>query len=190
MLEKSGIPVFTSKKRSIQSFEAIKMISTAYSVIARGFASSDVITYAKCGLSGISKEECDVFEMYVSKWKIEGSRFTDEMLWNMNPDGYTRMRDTDAERLIRINEIKERLIRPLVTLAENSRAAKTVREQAEALLDFLIEIELEKNLKAFDLTAISFCNENSIDSFAFGLSDPDNIYRAVMGEAIGTKMHK
>lgn len=49
---------------------------------------------------------------------------------------------------------------------------------------------LEKNLKAFDLTAISFCNENDINSFAFGLSDPDNIYRAVMGEAIGTKMHK
>lgn len=49
---------------------------------------------------------------------------------------------------------------------------------------------LEKNLKAFDLTAISFCNENNIDSFAFALSDPDNIYRAVMGEAVGTKMHK
>ncbi|MBP3375297.1 MAG: UMP kinase [Clostridia bacterium] len=49
---------------------------------------------------------------------------------------------------------------------------------------------LEKDLKAFDLTAISFCNENGIDSFAFGLSDPDNIYRAAMGEAIGTKMHK
>ena len=49
---------------------------------------------------------------------------------------------------------------------------------------------LEKDLKAFDLTAISFCNENGIVSFAFGLSDPDNIYRAVMGEAVGTKMHK
>ena len=49
---------------------------------------------------------------------------------------------------------------------------------------------LEKDLKAFDLIAISFCNENKIDSFAFGLSDPDNIYRAVMGEAVGTKMHK
>ena len=49
---------------------------------------------------------------------------------------------------------------------------------------------LEKNLKAFDLTAVSFCNENGIDCYAFGLSDPDNIYNAVMGNAIGTKMHK
>lgn len=49
---------------------------------------------------------------------------------------------------------------------------------------------LEKNLKAFDLTAVSFCNENNIECYAFALSDPENIYRAVMGTATGTKMHK
>ncbi len=49
---------------------------------------------------------------------------------------------------------------------------------------------LEKNLKAFDLTAVSFCNENDIDCYAFALSDPENIYNAVMGNAKGTKMHK
>ena len=49
---------------------------------------------------------------------------------------------------------------------------------------------LEKNLKAFDLTAISFCNENDINTFAFALSDPENIYAAVMGQVNGTKMHR
>ncbi len=49
---------------------------------------------------------------------------------------------------------------------------------------------LEKDLKAFDLTAITFCNDNNIDSFAFALSDPENIYSAVMGQVNGTKMHK
>lgn len=49
---------------------------------------------------------------------------------------------------------------------------------------------LEKDLKAFDLTAVSFCNENDIDCYAFALSDPDNIYNAVMGTTTGTKMHK
>ncbi len=49
---------------------------------------------------------------------------------------------------------------------------------------------LEKDLKAFDLTAVSFCNENNIDCFAFALSDPENLYRAVEGTVAGTKMHK
>lgn len=145
--EKSDIPIFTSKKASIQSFEAIKMILTAYSVINRGFASSDIITYAKCGLSGITKEECDLFELYVTKWKIDGSRFTDEMLWNMNPDGYTALSEASAEKLLRINEIREKLIHPLAKFREDTRTAKTVREQAETLLDFLIDIGLERSLR-------------------------------------------
>ena len=49
---------------------------------------------------------------------------------------------------------------------------------------------MEKGLHAFDMTAVSFCNENDINSFAFALSDPENIYNVVMGNAVGTKMHK
>ncbi len=49
---------------------------------------------------------------------------------------------------------------------------------------------LEKELKAFDLTAVSFCNENNINCFAFALCEPENIYNAVIGTVKGTKMHK
>ena len=48
---------------------------------------------------------------------------------------------------------------------------------------------LEKDLKAFDLTAVSFCNENDIDCYAFGLSDPENIIRVLEGEEIGTLVY-
>ena len=48
---------------------------------------------------------------------------------------------------------------------------------------------LEKELKALDLSATTFCMENNIRCYAFGLSDPDNIYRVVMGEKIGTELH-
>lgn len=153
---KAGVPLFVAKRESITSFEAIKMIGTAYSIVERGFRSGDVITYAKCGLSGITREECDLFELYVSRWKIDGARFTDGMLWNMNPDGYSKMRDGAAEKLIRINEIRSRLIDPLLRFAESSRDAKTVREQAEALLDFLLDVKLERSLteRAKELLAL------------------------------------
>ena len=156
---KSGVPLFMSKRESISSFEAIKMISTAYSIIDRGFRVGDVITYAKCGLCGITKEECDLFELYVSRWKIDGSRFTDEMLWNMNPDGYKKMHDSAAEKLIRINEIRAKLIEPLVKFAESARTAKTVREQAEVLLDFMLDIRLDSSLKE-RARELSACGED------------------------------
>ena len=145
-LSKAGVPHFMSNPKSINSFEAIKLITTAYSVIVRRFAEAEVLTYSKCGLIGATRDECDLFEMYVTRWNISGSRFTDEELWNMNPSGYQRMNEDDAEKLIRINAIREKIIAPLRTLAENAKAARTVREHAEALLDFLIEIDLEARL--------------------------------------------
>ena len=48
---------------------------------------------------------------------------------------------------------------------------------------------LEKNLRAFDMTAVSFCNENGIEAYGFALADPENIYRVIMGQPVGTRMH-
>ena len=48
---------------------------------------------------------------------------------------------------------------------------------------------IAKGLKALDLSAATLCMENGIKSYAFGLKDPMNIYRAVMGERVGTEIH-
>jgi uridylate kinase len=49
---------------------------------------------------------------------------------------------------------------------------------------------LEKGLKALDLTATTFCMDNDIKAYAFELKDPMNIYRVIMGEKIGTELHR
>lgn len=49
---------------------------------------------------------------------------------------------------------------------------------------------LDKQLKALDLSATTFCMENDIKVCAFGLKDPENIYRVVIGEKVGTEIHK
>ena len=146
-LLKVGVAHFMSSPKSINSFEAIKLINTAYSVITGRFATSEVLTYAKCGLIGISKEESDLFELYVNKWSIGGARFTDGEVWNMNPRGYETLNDADIEALTRINDIRRRIIEPLLLFSEDANAAKTVREHAEALLDFLLKMELEEKLR-------------------------------------------
>lgn len=49
---------------------------------------------------------------------------------------------------------------------------------------------LDKELKALDITASAFCMENNINCYAFELKDPMNIYRVIMGEKIGTELHR
>lgn len=48
---------------------------------------------------------------------------------------------------------------------------------------------IDENLRALDMTATMFCMDNDINAYAFGLANPENIYRAVMGEAVGTAIH-
>ena len=48
---------------------------------------------------------------------------------------------------------------------------------------------VDEGLRALDMTATIFCMDNDIRGYAFGLSDPENIYRVVMGEAVGTEIH-
>ena len=49
---------------------------------------------------------------------------------------------------------------------------------------------LDKELHALDLSASTFCMENDIKVYAFELKDPENIYKVVMGEKIGTELHR
>lgn len=48
---------------------------------------------------------------------------------------------------------------------------------------------VDQNLRAMDMTSTILCMDNNITSYAFGLADPENIYKAVMGEAVGTAIH-
>ena len=45
---------------------------------------------------------------------------------------------------------------------------------------------LSKNLGVMDSTAASMCRDNNMPILVFGLDDPENIVRGVMGERIGT----
>ena len=45
---------------------------------------------------------------------------------------------------------------------------------------------LEKDLKVMDSTATALCRDNNMPLLVFGISDPENIVRAVKGEKIGT----
>lgn len=60
---------------------------------------------------------------------------------------------------------------------------------AKPIYDVTYAEILSRRLKAFDMTAVSFCQENDIEAYGFALADPQNIYRVVMGESVGTRMH-
>lgn len=140
---RAGVPTFFSSKRDASDFEAVKLIYNAFGVISGGYRTDDVISYLKCTPSGITRDACDEFELYVRMWDICSQGFTDGEVWSMNPDGYTTRRSEDAdERLIRINDTKTKIITPLIALESDFKRAHSVKDYSEALYTFLESISL------------------------------------------------
>ncbi len=93
---------------------------------------------------------------------------------------------TDTAAVLRAAEIGA----DVVLLAKNIDGVYTADPRKDASATKFDEITyqeiLSRGLAAMDSTATSFCMDNHIPILVFGLDDPDNIYRAVMGEEIGT----
>lgn len=142
-LNKNEVPHFLSKHRDVLGFEATRFMCSALTAVSSDFAREDVITYAKSGFAGISRDACDEFELYAEQWQITGRRFRDEG-WAMRPEGYTVRREDGAdEKLARINETRNAIMEPLLALEEALTEAKTVREHAAALVAFLARADVE-----------------------------------------------
>ncbi len=147
-LIKCNIPHFISKPKDVSSFDAVKLIYSALGVISRGFELEDVITYAKSGLLGIDRGACDEFELYCETWKIEKHRFTDGKTWTMPLAGYSsKGDDSDKNALERINNTKEKITAPLLSLSADLKNASQVRDYATALVKFITGLGLEEKIE-------------------------------------------
>ena len=96
---------------------------------------------------------------------------------------------TDTAAALRAAEIKADCILMAKNIDAIYSADPKKDPNATRYTDVTYAEIIEKNLRALDLSATTFCMDNNISGYAFGLADPENIYRAVMGEPVGTAIH-
>ncbi len=96
---------------------------------------------------------------------------------------------TDTAAALRASEIKA----DCILMAKNIDAIYSADPKKDPNAVRYSEITyrqiMEENLRALDLSSVTLCMDNNINGYAFGLADPENIYRVVMGEAVGTAIH-
>ena len=146
-LASAGIPCFSSERTDVSALEPMKLITSAYAVCIGGFRRSDVLTYIKCGFSGITVEEADAFALYTEKWRLSGKRITDGKPWEMNPDGYTdRLTPAGERTLSLVASAREKLLSTLLPL-RGSAVRAPVPSHCRALCDFLLSLSLPERLR-------------------------------------------
>jgi ATP-dependent helicase/nuclease subunit B len=147
VFRKYEIPYFLSSRKEISEKPFVKFIFSAFSVTERGFRGEDVISYIKTGFSGITANDVSLLENYIIKWNLRGKLFTGDDPWNMHPRGYGfSFSDEDYGVLTRLAEMKKTVIEPLKTFSAANKTAKTVRERATLLFDFLSGLSIAEKL--------------------------------------------
>ena len=96
---------------------------------------------------------------------------------------------TDTAAVLRAAEIEA----DVVLMAKNIDGIYTADPKKDPTAVKFDEVSykemIDRKIMAYDMTATIFCMDNNIKTYAFALEDPMNIYRAVMGENVGTETH-
>lgn len=140
------IPIYQSGTDPVVDKSAIQTVLTAIDVATGGFDQMDVFRYMKSVLSSLDILSCDKIENYAIMWNITGSRWQTE--WTNHPKGLTEhWSQHDVDELKCLNDNRRRIIEPLTMLQQGLQQAVNVKQQVQALYEFLVGIGYAERLE-------------------------------------------
>ena len=144
-LKKCGIGMFEDSRQPVDVSPVVAFVSSAASIISKGFDTETVMRYLKTGLAGFETEEISEIENYCYLWRINYGAWLKE--WTQNPEGFgSELDDEGTKTLECLNAYRERIVRPL----ESLRFALTDvsgEDAAKAVYAFLEKVNAAENLK-------------------------------------------
>ena len=130
---KYEIPVFVDEKKDLSQNSLIKYILSIFEIFAKSFTYESMFNYIKSGFLDISNEDIFKLENYCIKWGIKGKKWYNED-WNYG--------NLTAEELTYYNELRKKVITPLLSLKANITDNKTVENMSKEIYDFLQKNEI------------------------------------------------
>ncbi len=128
-----GIPIFLDRKRPLSGHAAADAVLSACGYVSNGFYPDDLLRYLKSGFSGCAEEDAEELDLYLRRTGLRGNILLKPLVRANPSEGAERARACAAAAL-------EPLAKGL--------ARASVAEQVRALYQFLLQIELQKQLEA------------------------------------------
>ena len=145
VFERCGIPCYISGTEDILDKPVIATVVAALDSVLDGFEQEDMLRYIRSMFSSLTLEQCDVIENYVIIWGINGKTWLEE--WKFHPEGLAdKWTDKNVRDLELLNDLRQRIVGPLVRLRDGFSNATVVSEQVTAVYGFLEELHIAKQL--------------------------------------------
>lgn len=147
VLKKRGIPCFVSQPTRVDAEPIMRFVLGAFDTVMSNFATDNILEMLKTGLSGLSNEEISDLENYAFMWKISGAAWKEDFV--RHPRGFGKeLTDRDSEQLERLNQLRVRVIKPLVRFAKETADASGA-EISQAVFKLLQGFDMEDALPQY-----------------------------------------
>ncbi len=132
------IPCFISEKTPVSSHPIVLTILSAIDIFINSFSYESVFSYLKTGFSNILPDEVDILENYVLATGANKRAWLDEKPWSYKSE----LTEEESEINEQIDEIRRRVILPLMKLRENIGSKHTATHSCEAVYAFMCELDM------------------------------------------------
>lgn len=138
-----GMDLFIDKKRNIMHHPAVNYILALLDVIGYNYRKEDVIRMAKTGFACSDEDRVEALEIYANIFNIRGAQWKKDFT-----KGVSRF---EPEEIQEFNETRKEITGDLEEFNRTFTDGKTVREKAEALENFLIDvIDIEAKIESLE----------------------------------------
>lgn len=149
IFQQYDIPYFIDEKRSIDRNPLIILINSIIDIFINNWSYEAVFAYLKTGLLDIEKEDIDLLENYVLANGIRGKKWLEQQWTYRFSYGFENgeLSERETSILLKVNELKLRVVEPLSRLQTKLKGSKIVRDTCTYIYDFLIELSIPEQLE-------------------------------------------
>lgn len=142
-----GIPVFEDARQPIMNQPLTNLCKAIFTILTGGFTTDNILKYLKTGLSPLDDLSIAELENYALMWSLTAKSWQDD--FTLNPDGMNgRSSENSAEKLIELNEMRQKVILPLQKLRQVlKREGLTALDISAALYNFITNTGVKERLK-------------------------------------------
>lgn len=146
-LEQEGVAYYMDARKDVLTDPLITLVLSALDAVTGGWETEEILRLLKTGLLPFSSQTVAVLENYVFQWRITGSRWKQDWVWN--PEGLS-VKETEENRLLleRINRQRRRLTEPLERLQNRMKGGRlTGRDFAQGVYRYLTDCRADAMLR-------------------------------------------
>lgn len=136
---KYAIPVFIDEKRDLNQNVIVQYLLSIFEIFTTNYANEAMFHYIKLGFLDIEDDEIFRLENYCTKWGIKRNKWKEDFKYEMEDE-------TKRQEIERLNEIRQQIIEPLITLKKNIDKEKTAINISKQMYAFLQQQNIEEKI--------------------------------------------